>query len=226
MDHRQFEVGAGIVHRYAAAFGEDDLHQHVGREHQQDGQLQVARRRFGEDPGERRVARQQGQRAGREHERRFDQRAVEGFAARAHAFERTSGVHGAEDQREAAESHQVGEADDVAVERQQGFQLPDGDEERGDDRRAEVDRRHGAEQRRSGRRIDCAFAQQQAHVEEVLGEADAPAARQHGPRAVYQARNADGRQQDQECIECRHRQIRLKMDNRNIRTRNASAKST
>ena len=75
-------------------------------------------------------------------------------------------------------------------------------------------------------RFDGALAQQQAHVVEVLGEADAPAARQHGPRAVYQARNADGRQQDQECIECRHRQIRLKMDNRNIRTRNASAKST
>ena len=204
MDHRQFEVRAGVVDRDAPGLGEDDLHEHVGRQQQHHDQLHAVHGVAREDRVERGVARQQGQRAEDEHQRRFDQRAVQGFAAGAHALERASGVHRREDEGHAAQSQEVGEGDQVAFERQRGRQVAYGDEQRGDEGRAERDGRGRAEHggRRGG--VDGALAQQQAHVVKVLGEADALAAREPRAGAVDQSRNRQGRQQKKECVECCH----------------------
>ena len=204
VDHRQLEVRAGIVHRDAAALGEDELQQQVGREQQYDGLLRVARGVVGEERGEGGVAREERQCAEDEHQRRFGERAVERFAAGSHPFERTAGVHRREDERRAAQGQQVGEGHQVAVEREQRRQVAHGDEERGQQRRAQADGRCGAEERRHGRRIDGSLAEQQAEVAEVLREADAPASGQTGPRAVDEPRNRKGREQQEQRVEKSH----------------------
>ena len=120
MDHRQLEVRAGVVDRHTPGLGEDDLHEYVGRQQQHHDQLHPVHGVARKDRGEGGVARQQGQRAEDEHQRRFDQRAVQGFAAGAHALERTSGVHRREDEGHAAQGQEVGEGDQIAVEQRAG----------------------------------------------------------------------------------------------------------
>ena len=224
MDHRQFEVRARIVDRNAPLLDDEDFGQQVTQQQQDDRETHFDGRRSREDRREGGMSRHERQRGCGEQQRGFDQRAVERFAAGTHALERAARVHGRQDERRAAQCEQVDEADQIARERDDGRQVAYRDEEQRRDGRREVEGRCRAEERRGRGRVDGPLAQQQGRIVEVLREARAAAARQPCARAVDDARDRQGDGDEQQDIQQRRHQSRLRMEHRNTSTMKSSAK--
>ena len=104
----------------------------------------------------------------------------------------------------AGESQRVGEAYDVALERYEGLEVGDGDEEQGHGGRAQIYGRGDGEEQRGGVGVYRPLCGEQACVAQVLEEGCALAAGHARPQAVYDARDCygDGRheQRVEQCL--------------------------
>ena len=112
MDHGQFQVGVGVVHRDAAVFGQKQDEKEQGNKEPLRGQR--AGKPLAEHPGQGqgRGIGGQGQQGQEQHG--FGQGGKGGLAAGPHAFEARSGVQGGQDDGQPRQPQAVGGQHEVA----------------------------------------------------------------------------------------------------------------
>ena len=182
VDHRQLEVGAGIVDRHAAALREQDDEETRGDEQQRRRALEPeAPLRRAQHLGETQRARETRQGQEGEEERRFGQPGETDLACRAHALEGRTGVERRRGREEPAEGEEVGEEDEVAGERDRSGERAERHQQAGEQRRGDRQSRRRDEDPGRGPAERDLLARQFEEVEIGLQEARDRAARRPPP---------------------------------------------
>ena len=163
MNHGQFQVGGGIVHRDAARLGDQNQEhrgegQHLGRSQKSPGIADGDSRHFGEAGG----VGPDRHRKDRQHHGRFGQRRDSHLPAAAQPAERAARIEAAERQEEAPQAQQIDHGQHPAEKAQRGL--------RGEHRHHQARGRGGGEHhvRRRAENPGRGFRHHHALVEELV----------------------------------------------------------
>ena len=175
VNHRQLEVGGRIVHRHAAALGEQD-DEDPGRRQDEGGRpLEPGPLGRPQHAGEAEGAGEPGEGEEGEEERGLGQPGEAHLARRPHTFERRAGVESGGRGEEAAEREEIGEEDEVAGEGDRRRERAERHQQPGHHRRHHGE--DGGEHEHPGRRgaQRHTLAQELHEVEVGLPDAGSPA---------------------------------------------------
>ncbi len=164
VDHRQLQMGVGVVDRLTSRFGDDDERERDGSERQSRCPPHMGARGPGDDAAQ--VSRSADKRADgeRQHECRLDEHRQRQVAARAHQREAVRDIPRAGCGRETREREQSEEHERVVAEPQRRRDLGDWDDEDAADECGGRDRRHEPVDLTCSFRVDCALAPEPAQL--------------------------------------------------------------
>ena len=174
--HGEFQVCSGVIDREPSVFDQCHIQETVGQDERQHQQIDRHVVELGEDGREGAVARHQRQGSEQQEEAGFDQHGEEHLTGRAHALEAAAALESCEHQHQFPKREQVGKEDKIPVKAHQRREYPQWNQQRGPQRRGEIEsRRHLGQQRGRGA-VNFPFAEQYADRKQRLekGHARAP----------------------------------------------------
>ena len=181
MNHRQFEVRTGIVHRNPPGFDQHNLEQRIHHQYHHDDHFGRTAPHSGKNLGKTEAVRHQCERSGHQEKRRLQQGAVKRLAAGPHPVDAASCLHGGEDQHYAPQRQQIAKQDDVSIEREYGGKIADRYQQHGRHGRSQIDHRGEPEHEPRRRTVNRRLAQQRPQPTDMLIERSPLTAGQQGP---------------------------------------------